>query len=63
MNSQKVAGLLAAIVGLVAICFAFFYGPGSKLQPAAKQAVKIEAPTAAASPAPGPVVRDVTPNK
>jgi hypothetical protein len=63
MNSQKIAGLLAGIIGLVAICVAFFYGPGSKLQPAAKQAVKIEAPKAPASPVPGPVVRDVTPNK
>jgi hypothetical protein len=60
LNSQKIAGLLAGIIGLVAICFAFFYGPGSKFQPAAKQAVKIEAPKA---PVPGPVVRDVTPNK
>ena len=61
MNSQKIAGLLAGIIGLVAICFAFFYGPSK--QPAAKLAVKIEAPKAPASPVLGPVVRDVTPNK
>jgi hypothetical protein len=66
MNSQKIAGVLAGIIGLAVICFCVFCGPGSKLQPAAKQAVKTEAPKAAVAPptpAPGPVVRDVTPNK
>jgi hypothetical protein len=62
MNKENIAGLLAGIIGLLVIAFAFFYGPlGTKNQP--PKQTKIEAPKAPEAPVRGPAVRDITPNK
>ena len=60
MNSEKVAGVLGAIVAVVVLVFAFVYGPiGRPLKPVQK----VEPPAQAAAPPPpaarGPVVREV----
>jgi hypothetical protein len=66
MDSQKIAGLLAGLIGLAVFAVAFTYLP-KKGADVAKQPV--ERPQAAAPKAPpgppvrGPVVRDVTPEK
>ena len=61
MNSEKLAGILGAIVAAVALVAAFVYGPIGQIGKPAPQAQKAEpaAPVAAAPPVRGPVVRDV----
>jgi hypothetical protein len=61
MKWENIVGLLAGIIGLLIIAFAFFYGPpiGTKDQP--PKQTKIEAPKAPEAPVRGPVVRDITP--
>jgi hypothetical protein len=56
MNRENIAGLLAGIIGLLVIAFAFFYGPlGTKNQP--PKQTKIEAPPKAPeAPVRGPAV-------
>ncbi|SDT61381.1 hypothetical protein [Bradyrhizobium canariense] len=59
MNSQKVAGILGAIVALAVLAAAFIYvPPGGRNAPAAV-APKAEAPVNAAPAPKGPVIRDV----
>jgi hypothetical protein len=59
MDSQKVAGILGAIVALAVLGIAFFYVPIGQTSKPAKQ-IKVEQP---AHPAPppvrGPVIREV----
>jgi hypothetical protein len=61
MYRENIARLLAGIIGLLVIAFAFFYGPlATKNQP--PKQTKIEAPPKALeAPVRGPVVRDITP--
>ena len=56
MDSEKVAGVLGAIVAAAALVTAFVYWPATGKP--AKPAQKIEAPVAA-PPVRGPVVREV----
>jgi hypothetical protein len=60
MNSEKIAGTLAAVIGAVVLAAAFFYGPhGGKTMPV-KQV--IEPSNAQRNNAPvskGPVIREI----
>ena len=60
-NSERIAGLLAGIIGLLVIGFAFLYGPaGNKNQ--SPSSTRIETPAKAPqAPERGPVVKDITP--
>jgi hypothetical protein len=60
MNSEKVAGILGAVVVLAALVIAIVYGPVRQSGKPA-QVEKVEAPkaTVAAPPVRGPVVREV----
>jgi len=59
MKTQKMAGVLGAIIGSIVLVVAF--AQEFKHAPAApKQVAKIEAPKASAA-AKGPIVRDITP--
>jgi hypothetical protein len=64
MNSEKVGGILGAIVAVLVLAIAFAYGPIGQMGKPQKQREKIEAP-AQPAPAPatppvrGPVVREV----
>jgi hypothetical protein len=59
MDSEKVAGILGAIVAVAVLGIAFFYVPIGQTSKSAKQ-IKVEQP---AQPAPppvrGPVIREV----
>jgi hypothetical protein len=57
MESEKVAGILGAIVAAAVLVIAFVYWPA--MGKAAKPVQKIEAPIAAPPPVRGPVVREV----
>jgi hypothetical protein len=57
METEKVAGILGAIVAAVVLVIAFVYWPA--MGKAAKPVQKIEAPIAAPPPVRGPVVREV----
>jgi hypothetical protein len=57
METEKVAGILGAIVAAVVLVIAFVYWPA--MGKAAKPVQKIEAPVAAPPPVRGPVVREV----
>jgi hypothetical protein len=57
METEKVAGILGAIVVAVVLVIAFVYWPA--MGKAAKPVQKIEAPIAAPPPVRGPVVREV----
>lgn len=58
MESEKVAGILGAIVAVAVLVVAFVYWPA--MGKAAKPVQKIEAPVAAPPPpVRGPVVREV----
>ena len=61
MESEKVGGILGAIVAAVVLAIAFAYGPMGPFGKPAKQLQKIEAPKAAPGPPPvkGPVIREV----
>jgi hypothetical protein len=66
MDSQKIAGVLAALIGLVVFAVAFAYMPKKGADAAKQQAEKqrVELPKAPiAPPVRGPVVRDITPEK
>jgi hypothetical protein len=60
MDSQKIAGILGAIVAAAVLAAAVAYGPIGQLGKPQKQIQKVEQP-APASPPPvrGPVVREV----
>jgi hypothetical protein len=60
MNSEKIAGALAAVIGAVVLAAAFFYGPhGGKTMPV-KQVLELpKAPTNNAPAAKGPVIREI----
>jgi hypothetical protein len=62
MNSEKVGGILGAIVAVLVLAIAFAYGPIGQMGKPQKQMEKIEAPAQpapATPPARGPVVREV----
>jgi hypothetical protein len=61
MESEKVGGILGAIVAAVVLAIAFAYGPMGPFGKPAKQLQKIEAPKAPPGPPPvkGPVIREV----
>jgi hypothetical protein len=60
MDSEKVAGILGAIVASVVLVIAIAYGPIGQMGKPAKPVQKIEAPAQPAAPAVrGPVVREV----
>jgi hypothetical protein len=60
MNSESIAGVLAAIVASVVLVVAIAYGPIGQFGKAAKPAQKMDQPAAASAPAVrGPVVREV----
>jgi len=68
MNSQKIAGLLATLIGLAVFVVAFSYmpkkGEEAARQQAEKQPVELAKPAPVAAPAVrGPVVKDITPQK
>ena len=62
MDSQKIAGLLAALIGLVVFAVAFAYTPkkGAEL---VKQQAEIPKAPIPSPPVRGPVIRDITPQK
>ena len=60
MDSQKVAGILGAIIASAVLVIAIAYGPIGQTGKPQKQIQKIEAPTQPTAPAVrGPVVREV----
>jgi hypothetical protein len=61
MESEKVGGILGAIVAAVVLAIAFAYGPMKPFGKPAKELQKIEAPKAPPGPPPvkGPVIREV----
>jgi hypothetical protein len=60
MDSDKVAGILGAIVAAVVLVAAIVFGPIGQFGKPQVQPQKVEQPVAAAPPAPrGPVVREV----
>jgi hypothetical protein len=60
MNSEKIAGILGAIVALAVLTAAFIYvPPGGRNAPATAAPKAPEAPVMAAPAPKGPVIRDV----
>ena len=60
MESEKVAGILGAIVAAVVLAIAIAFGPIGQIGKPQEQMQKIEAPAQpAATPVRGPVVREV----
>jgi hypothetical protein len=60
MDSEKIAGILAAIVASVILVIAFAYGPIGQIGKPQTQMQKTETPKApAAPPVRGPVIREV----
>jgi hypothetical protein len=61
MSSQKIAGTLAGIIGLIVLAVAFFYGPIGDRNKTAKQVEKNDLAKAPVEKAParGPVVREI----
>lgn len=60
MNSERVAGILGAIVAAAVLAVAVVYGPIGQLGKPQKQIQKVEQPAQPASPpVRGPVVREV----
>jgi hypothetical protein len=57
MNSQKIAGTLAGIIGLIVLAVAFIYGPIGERNKPAKQ---VEKNDLAKAPVRGPVVREIS---
>jgi hypothetical protein len=57
MESEKIGGILGAIVAAAVLVVAFVYWPA--MGRSAKPVQKIEAPVAAPPPVRGPVVREV----
>jgi hypothetical protein len=58
MDSQKIAGILGAIVAAAVLAAAVAYGPIGQLGNQ-KQIQKVEQPAPASPPVRGPVVREV----
>jgi hypothetical protein len=59
MNSEKLAGILGAVVAVIVLTAAFYYSFGQRAL-APKPAAKVEAPQVPSPPAArGPVVREV----
>lgn len=68
MDSQKIAGLLAAIIALIVFAVVFVYTPkrGADADTAKQQVGLPKAPVGAPvnnPPVRGPVIRDITPEK
>jgi len=61
MESEKVGGILGAIVAAIVLAIAFAYGPMGPFGKPAKQLQTNQAPKAPPGPPPvrGPVIRDV----
>jgi hypothetical protein len=59
MDSEKVAGILGAIIGSAILVVAIAYGPIGQIGKPAKQIQKVEPPKAAAPAVRGPVIREV----
>ncbi|MEA2862094.1 MAG: hypothetical protein QOC84_50 [Bradyrhizobium sp.] len=59
MNSEKIAGILGAIVAAAVLVVAVAYGPVGQLGKPQKQIQKVEQPAPATPAARGPVVREV----
>jgi hypothetical protein len=59
MESEKVAGILGAIVAIAVLVIAFIYVPVGQLGKTQPAAQKVEQPTPAAPAPRGPVVREV----
>jgi hypothetical protein len=60
MDSEKVAGILGAIVAAIVLVIAFVLVPPGQIGAPAKPAQKTEAPKQPAAPAArGPVIREV----
>lgn len=60
MDSEKVAGILGAIIGSAILVVAIAYGPIGQIGKPAKQIQKVEPPKAPPAPAArGPVIREV----
>jgi hypothetical protein len=58
MESEKIAGILAAIVASIVLVIAFAYGPIGQFGKPAKPAA-VQQPTTAAPGVRGPVIREV----
>jgi hypothetical protein len=58
MNSQKIAGLLAAMIGLAVFAVAYIYTPKKGSEPV-KQQVELPKAPVEKPPVRGPVVRDL----
>ena len=65
MDSQKIAGVLATLIGVAVFAVAFAYMPKKGGEAVRQQAEKqqVELPKAPVAPVRGPVVRDITPEK
>ena len=61
MNSERVAGILGAIIACAVLVVAFAFGPVGQIGKPAKPPQKVEAPKPppSAPPVRGPVVREV----
>jgi hypothetical protein len=61
MDSEKIAGILGAIIAAVVLVIAFAYGPVGQFGKPQKQIQNVEQPKAppSAPPVRGPVVREV----
>jgi hypothetical protein len=59
MDSQKIAGILGAIVAAAVLSIAFWYVPVGQIGKPAKQMQKTEQPAPASPAVRGPVVREV----
>jgi hypothetical protein len=63
MDSQKIAGVLATLIGLAVFVVAFNYMPKKGMEAVKQQQVELPKAPVAAAPVRGPVVRDITPEK
>jgi hypothetical protein len=62
MDSQKISGLLATLIGLAVFAVVFVYMPKKAAEPV-KQQVELPKAPVASPPVRGPVIRDITPAK
>ena len=63
MNSQKIAAVLAILIGLAAAAVVFVYTPKGGADSVKQQAEKQQVELPKAPSVRGPVVRDITPEK
>jgi hypothetical protein len=62
MDSEKVAGILGAVIASAILVIAIAYGPIGQIGKPAQKAQKVDAPAPAATPAvKGPVIRELPP--